>query len=349
MSFATNTWHGWDYIPNAWPVWLDAPDAAFLAGTVGTPNEEGGAGPVDVEGNPLSIGQPVAITRVAMVSPTEAWLEGIRVDPLVRGMNVAADLQVAELHWVLAQKADIVRYATAADNEGSHRLGARDGITPIAAFSSWFWSATGSADDDDAESAYDPDVRAMATMKRRALLAKAAKSGLVATAGKADALWRLVSADPTFKAEQRLYEPRPWAMQELTEALFHRHVERGELMASRMPGEGRWAVAILINEQLPGEDSSLRLALLVGGAPAAQLANEIRSLAGESIRFRVPKDAPMIAGREDEFRRIGFVTPDWELHVLARQMDADHPIPEVDPARVVLAEAPQQSLVPPRW
>ena len=163
MGFASTTWHGWDYIPNAWPVWLEAPDAAFLVGTVGQPVVAGAGDPVDAEGNPLAVGQPVAITRVAMVSPTEAWLEGIRVDPRVRGMNVAADLQVAELHWVAAQRANIVRYATAGDNEGSHRLGARDGITPIAAFGAWLWSATGSADDDDEESAYDPEVREAAT------------------------------------------------------------------------------------------------------------------------------------------------------------------------------------------
>lgn len=345
MSFASNTWHGWDYIPNAWPVWLDAPDAAFLAGTVGPPTDSSAGDLVDTEGNQLVVGEPVAITRVAMVSPTEAWLEGIRVDPRVRGMNVAADLQVAELQWVAAQAADIVRYATAADNEGSHRLGARDGITPIAAFGAWFWSATGSADDDDEESAYNPDVRAIATTKRHALLARAVAAGLVVDSDSQPAdLWQRVAADPTFIAGQRLYEPRPWAMQELTEALFHRHVQRGEVMVRRS------AVAILINEQMPGEDSSLRLALFVGeGAAAAQLVDEVRRLAGESIRFRVPKGAPMIAGYEELFRRIGFVTPAWELHILARPMDADHPIPEPDQTRVILADPPQASLVPPSW
>ena len=113
---------------------------------------------------------------------------------------------------------------------------------------------------------------------------------------------------------------------------------------------GGWALAILINEQMPGEDSSLRLALLVGDGPAAaQLADEVRGLAGESIRFRIPADAPMITGNEELFREVGFVTPAWELHVLARPMDADHPIPEADPTRVVLADPPRPSLVPPRW
>jgi hypothetical protein len=84
LSFATNTWDGWDYIPHAWPVWLAARDGVVLVAC--RPEDD----------------VPVAITRVAMVSPTEGWWEGIRVDPAVRGMEVAADLQVAELHWSTA-------------------------------------------------------------------------------------------------------------------------------------------------------------------------------------------------------------------------------------------------------
>ncbi len=92
LAFATNTWNGHDYIPNAWAVWLEAGDGAFLVATVGRP------GGLDVEGVALEIGAPVAITRIAMVADGEAWLEGIRVHPRVRGMGVASDLQVAELH-----------------------------------------------------------------------------------------------------------------------------------------------------------------------------------------------------------------------------------------------------------
>lgn len=49
----------------------------------------------------------------------------------------------------------------------------------------------------------------------------------------------------------------------------------------------------------------------------------------------------MISGHEERFRALGFVTPDWELHILARPMDADHPIPPPDPSRVVLADPPR--------
>ena len=56
----------------------------------------------------------VAVVRVTMSAKGQAWLEGIRVDPRVRGIDVATDLQVAELRWAAAQGAQVVRYATGA-------------------------------------------------------------------------------------------------------------------------------------------------------------------------------------------------------------------------------------------
>jgi hypothetical protein len=339
LSFATRTWHDWDYIPNAWPVWLEATDGAFLVGTVGEP------GGTDAEGNALSAGQVVAITRVAMLSATEAWLEGIRVDPRVRGMGVAADLQIAELHWVAAQDANVLRYATGSNNEASHRLGARDGIVVVARYRNRWWSATGSTEDDDDEpSAFDANVRAEATSRRQSALERLAEAGLVVGAAAADRLWPMIDADPTFAAGQRLYEPRSWAMQELTFNGFSRHVARGEVIA-----DGDGAVAILVGEQLPSEDSALRLALLCGDGPAAaELVGRMHQVIGQPFRFRVPVDAPMVYGHEQLFRDAGFVMPEWELHLLARPMEAGQPIPGADPSRVILGDAPAP-LTPPRW
>ncbi|HUR17181.1 MAG TPA: GNAT family N-acetyltransferase [Candidatus Limnocylindrales bacterium] len=346
LSFATRTWHDWDYIPHAWPIWLEAKDGAFLVGTVGEPADVSPASLQDAEGNPLAVGQVVAITRVAMVSRTEAWLEGIRVDPRVRGMGVASDLQIAELHWVAGQDAQMLRYATGSNNEGSHRLGARDGIVVVARFHAWWWSATGNAEDDaDELSAFDSAVREQTTRNRQAALQSLAEVGLVVGAAGFDRLWQMIDNDPTFIAGQRLYEPRPWGLQELTPELFHRHMMRGEVIA-----DGHEAVAILVGEQLPAEDSSLRLATLVGRGPAAaELAGRMRRVIGYPFRFRVPVESPMIAGHEQLFRNEGFVTPEWELHVLARPMeDPEQPIPADDPRRVVLAEPPD-ALEPPRW
>ena len=35
MAFATNTWNDWDYVPRAWPRWLEAKDGVMLVGVVG--------------------------------------------------------------------------------------------------------------------------------------------------------------------------------------------------------------------------------------------------------------------------------------------------------------------------
>ena len=352
LAFATGTWDGWDYIPKAWPVWLGAADGAFLVGEVGEPVSGAGEEPVDAEGSPLTVGQPVAITRVAMVSPNEAWLEGIRVDPRVRGLGVAADLQVAELQWVAAQDADVLRYATGGENLASHRLGARDGINLHARFRGWWWSATGSAEEDEDEpSAFDPGVLEIATARRQEALRRLGAAGMIVTAGHVENLWRRLSADATFIAGHRLFEARSWAMAELTVDLFRRHADRGEVIVSRdVTQTNGWAVAILVAEQLASEDSSLRLALLTGeGAAAAELADHIRRVTEQPIRFRVPVDAPMIHSHEDAFRAAGFVTRDWEMHILARSMGGTQPIAVVDPARLVLLEPPAPDLLPPIW
>jgi hypothetical protein len=348
LAFATRTWDDWDYIPHAWPVWLTATDGAFLVACVGEP------GGVDAEGSPLEIGQVVAITRVAMVSPSEAWLEGIRVDPRVRGKGVAGDLQIAELHWVAAQKARVLRYATGANNEASHRLGARDDINLIARFHSWWWNPSGvEPDDHDSPSAFDADVREAATATRVESLARLQAAGMIVSADHHDvaAMWRRLDADASFRAGLHLYEPRAWAMNELTEELLHQHVARGEVVIDRAVqgdhGAG-WALGIIVREQLPSEDADLRFALLAGDAHAAvQLADRVRRVIDRQIRLRVEAASPLDAAT-DEWRAVDFMTPEWEMHILARSMDPEMPIPPLDPTRLILAERPDR-IEPPRW
>jgi len=40
------------------------------------------------------------------------------------------------------------------------------------------------------------------------------------------------------------------------------------------------------------------------------------------------------------FASAGYRSPNWALHLLGRLLDARHPVPDVDPARVVLADPP---------
>jgi GNAT superfamily N-acetyltransferase len=324
LEFATDTWDGWDYIPHAWPVWLRATDGIMLVGCHPGDN------------------RVVALTRIAMVSPTEAWWEGIRVHPELRGQEIASDLQVAELHWSAAQGANVIRYATSARNEGSHRLGARDGLELLVAYRNYSWSPDPDHDPHE-PSAFDDAVRAQATALRGRVLDTLAAAGRVAAPADAGRLWRVVSGDAGFVAGQQLYEPRPWALGELTAERFARHVERGEVI-----NFGDRAVAILLREQLAGEDSSLRLSLLVGEVDGSfNLVEQIREAAGQTVRLRLPEDGPLSQDLHDRLLAAGYRSPDFKLHVLGRPIDDMHPIPALDPARVVLADQPAAIIQPP--
>lgn len=323
LSFASDTWDGWDYIPHAWPVWLAARDGVMLVAT--RPDDD----------------TPVAITRVAMVSPTEGWWEGIRVDPQLRGMEVAADLQVAELHWSAALGASVIRYATSARNEGSHRLGARHGVDLLFAYRNYWWSLD--EGDPHDPSAFDAAVRASASVLRGQVLDALAGQGRVATTADTSRLWAVISADAGFSAAQRLYEPRPWALGELSAERFARHVERTEVITF----DDR-AVAILLRDQLAGEDSSLRLALLVGAIDGMlDLVAAVRAAAGDgTLRFRLAEAEPITANTHDQLTAAGYRSGEWSLHILGRPISADQPIPDVDPKRLVLADEPRTIVEP---
>jgi GNAT superfamily N-acetyltransferase len=145
LDFARATWDGWDYIPTVWGSWLQAADGVLLVATPNVRRE------LDLFGRPLHPDRPIGIARVAMLSPDEAWLEGLRVDPGVRNRGVARLLHGACLVWARAQGATSVRYATGAGNEGSHRLGAHHGFRLLRPWRSYQPPRDEAEDAEDAE------------------------------------------------------------------------------------------------------------------------------------------------------------------------------------------------------
>ncbi len=340
LAFASRTWDDWDYLPNAWPVWLAADDGVLL---VGAPAQlPDGTQPLDTEGRPLPADQAVAVARVALPAIGQAWLEGIRVDPRVRGIDVATDMQVAELHWSAALGANVVRYATSERNEGSRRLGARHGFGRQAVFLQCELADEPGADR-HLPSSFAAEVRADTSRRRQALLTALASDGWAAEARDAGPLWDALTNDPTFGAGIRLYEPRAWAMQELTRADFERHVQHEEVIVSGTPrddGVGTWAMAIFVREHQPAEDPSLRLALLAGdGRRAAALLERAHHLADEPIRFRLPDGAPLMAALRAELPGPALHVGEFRLDVLGRQLAASS-LPPIDAQRLILADPP---------
>ncbi|MBA3307625.1 MAG: GNAT family N-acetyltransferase [Chloroflexi bacterium] len=328
LSFATRTWDGSDYIPDVWERWLAATDGVLLVATAGgaASTAVGGRRPVDADGAPLEAARAVAVARLTMLSRDEAWLEGIRVDPRVRGMGVATDFQVAELRWAAAHGVRVVRYATGPDNEGSHRLGARHGF---ALLGEWRWYGV----DDEDEETPPPDA--------------APSTGGVTIVREVDGdrWWERVTADPTLRRGHDLYERRAWALQELTEERFRGHVARGQVTALeyRADGADRWALAIARDEGWGDEDPALPAspALLVGDGRAALALLQALSGGQPGVpRVLLPDVEPPIldGGTVSAWAAAGWRPRDRTLHILTRPLDAAHPLPEPEDAALLEME-----------
>lgn len=326
LAFATNTWDGWDYIPEVWDTWMGASDGVLLVGTAGVDD------------------RPICFARLAMLSADEAWLEGIRVDPAVRGLGVATDFQVAELLWAAAHGARVIRYATGQDNEGSHRLGAHGGLELIGA-----WRTYGRHHDEADEEPSDEDPMRPETASMSALLVRAESLGVrVADGSAAVRWWERLERDPEFvDLGRRLYEYRVWAFQELTRERFTAHLQRGEIFAREDPDRGGWALAIVDIVESRAEDS-FHVALLTGD-PGAPL-HLLQLLGGRhrAPRIRLPDpDPPVLRGALEGFVDAGYTPRDDTLHLLGRPIDSEHPVPPVDPERLILVDEPRLIAVAP--
>jgi hypothetical protein len=317
LAFATHTWDGWDYVPQVWDAWLAATDGILLVACAA------GAA-TGADGTSIAAGQPVAMSRLALLAPGEAWVEGIRVDPAVRGRDVATNLQVAELAWAAAHAVRVVRYTTGQDNEASHRLGARHGFLRQADRRSY-----GPRRDTGSDEAPPPDASALHRLDADAPAAEVAR------------WWRLIADDATFVDGDRLYEPRGWAFQALDADRFAAHVRRGEVALARDGG------ALVITSQ--GDAEGPDVALLAGdGRSALTLLDDLRHAAGRAPRPRLPDpDPPMLRdGIAERWAADGFPAHDHTLHIMARTMDAS--VPQAEPPGVLaLVDPPRPVARPP--
>jgi len=112
LRFCQDTWEWGDYIPQVWDRWLREPDGKLLVTTIGT--------------------HPVAVGHIVMVTPSEAWLEGIRVDPVYRRTGLATRLTRRFSAEARAMGADVIRFLTSSLNTPIHRIAAKIGFARVA-------------------------------------------------------------------------------------------------------------------------------------------------------------------------------------------------------------------------
>jgi GNAT superfamily N-acetyltransferase len=111
VKFTEHTWEWGDFIPLVWDYWLEEPDSKWLVATINR--------------------QPVAIAHIAMLSATEAWLEGLRVDPAYRKQGIGTLINRRAVSEALRKGAEYIRFVTRSDNTPVHRIAAGMGFNKL--------------------------------------------------------------------------------------------------------------------------------------------------------------------------------------------------------------------------
>jgi len=114
LAFCVSTWEWGDYIEYVWDDWLHNPNGLLLVATLD--------------------GQPIGVAHIRMLSETDAWLEGMRVDPAHRRQGVAMALYQAQIAEAKRRGATNARLVTESTNTAALRLLERGPMHRVGAF-----------------------------------------------------------------------------------------------------------------------------------------------------------------------------------------------------------------------
>jgi len=113
-AFTQGTFAWGDYVAGRLDEWLASPDSLTVVAEAG--------------------GQAVGLARGALLSPAEAWAQGLRVHPDHRRHGVAAALMNHLAAWAASRGARVIRLSAEAGNEPGLRLFARLGYRTVGAY-----------------------------------------------------------------------------------------------------------------------------------------------------------------------------------------------------------------------
>jgi len=102
LAFCAHTWEWGDYIENVWETWLDDLAGLLLVA--------------------LHEDRPVGLLHMQMLSETDAWQEGMRVDPAYRQQGIAHQLTLEASAEAMRRGATTVRLLTESTNYASIHL-----------------------------------------------------------------------------------------------------------------------------------------------------------------------------------------------------------------------------------
>ncbi len=236
IAICAQIWEGDDYIPEVWDEWIADPYGQLSV--------------VELEGKVVGLGK---LTRL---TPTEWWLEGLRVDPAYQGRGIGRFLHEQGVALADRLGRGILRFATSSANQSVHRFAADTGFT-----------CTGS----------------YALFKGPGIASSAAFTPLAES--DLDRATHFLEESERFQAAHRLCENRWWTWQTLTRELLSQYAARGQLLGWRQRGSQLSGLALVSDHR-----NEARLIVHYADAPGdllSDLARDLRHLAGERGLERV--------------------------------------------------------------
>jgi GNAT superfamily N-acetyltransferase len=114
LAFCAHTWEWGDYIEYVWDEWLHDPQGQMFVATVD--------------------GQAVGVAHFRMLSATEAWLEGMRIDPAYRQQGLATAINNTMLAEAMKRGATVARLITESTNTAAIRATGHSFMRQVGAF-----------------------------------------------------------------------------------------------------------------------------------------------------------------------------------------------------------------------
>lgn len=115
LAFCAHTWEWGDYIENVWDRWLSDPTGLLLVALHGD--------------------RPVGVMHLQMLNATDAWQEGMRIDPAYRKQGIARQLSLEAGAEAMRRGATTVRLLTDSTNTASIHLVEQSHSRQVGAFS----------------------------------------------------------------------------------------------------------------------------------------------------------------------------------------------------------------------
>jgi hypothetical protein len=180
-------------------------------------------------------GLPVAVSKITLQSPDQAWLAGARVHPAYRGRGVASHMLEYTLRWLDERSVSVSRFATASVNTPVHQMADRFGFHRVTSV----------------RSLACPLEEGEPPQKPRPLLPQQEES-----------LWKTFRHSRFLQGTRRLFGVG-WTWHPFTKERLRKHLQEGEVLTW---GNEQDAIAIVVDN--PSPNRVRRVSILIGNREA---------------------------------------------------------------------------------